>query len=213
MNVEKVFLRNKWLALVPMVGISVYLIFFFIARASYAGGIEDYTLADHLLCDLMNTVSHNGYLNDSRYLAIIGNTFLFIGMTTFFYLIPLEFNIRSKRLAIIQVLGMIMMMNFLFLFTEYHDALVLCSGILGFGMVTLLIVEYSKLNRKPYNFYAMCCLFLSLYVFISYQFKVGTQVLPIVQKSVFLLDSIWVFASCLFIFRNRHLKVNIENHD
>lgn len=199
MNVESIFYRNRWLALIPIFGILFYTVFYFFASGSYGGGMEAYSIDNHLLCDLMNKYSLDGYPNQARSMAIIGNSFLFIGMTTFFYLLPLQFKNRNKNLWWAQALGVLAMFNFLFLFTDYHDQLVAISGILGTVMATLLIIEYHRQITYPLSVYAMFCLMLSLMVFISYQFKICIDLLPSFQKTVFILDGIWVLISCLSI--------------
>lgn len=201
MNVEMIFRNNRWLAYIPVLGISFYVILYFIAAQKYAGGFENYSIGDHLLCDLMNTYSTDGYLNDGRLPAIIGNSSLFVGMVTFFYLIPLQFDKITRNIKWAQLLGVIAMFNFLFLFSQYHDVLVLASGCLSMVMVTLLIFEYYRQTRNPVKTYSIVCLVLSISVFLSYQLEIGLDFLPIFQKTVFLLDGIWVFVSCMSLMK------------
>lgn len=196
MKVRTIFRNNQWLAFIPIVGIILYTALFFIAKDRYAGGWEEYLSAQQVMCDLMQKVSYSGYENDGRILAIIGNTCLFIGMATFFYLIPLEFKNHSKKILIAQSLGVMSMLNFLFLFTDLHDVLVLTTGVMGTVVVSILIMEYWKRDNSQSSIYAIICLVCSILVFICYQFKIGMSFFPTFQKTVFLMDSIWVFSSC-----------------
>ncbi len=202
MNVEAIFNRNRWLAFTPIVGIVFYSIFYFFASGRYGGVMESYSIDNHLLCDMMNKYSLDGHPNKARILAIIGNSFLFIGMTIFFYLLPLQFKNKNKNLWWAQALGVVAMFNFLFLFTDYHDQLVAISGTLGTVMASLLILEYLRQVANPLGIYAAVCLLLSLMVFFSYQFKICIDILPSFQKSVFVLDGIWVFISSIAIWRH-----------
>ena len=46
MNVEMIFRNNRWLAYIPVLGISFYVILYFIAAQKYAGGFENYSIGD-----------------------------------------------------------------------------------------------------------------------------------------------------------------------
>ena len=201
MNVKAVFSRHKWLALVPIVGVLFYLPLFYVAQIKYGCGEGEYSMTEHLLCDLMEKVSHEGFVNGSRTIAIIGNTLLFIGMSVFFFLIPLVFKNQNRSVKWAQALGVFAMANFLFLFSDFHDQLVLISGVLGTVMVVLLIKEYLKQNDSPFSLYAVFCLVLSIFVFFIYQSKIGIDYLPAFQKTVFVLDGIWVTLSCYALLK------------
>lgn len=198
---QNISVGYKQLSFVPIIGILLYTILFFVSKKSYGGGLEEFKWGQHLFCDLMEKVSHQGHSNNARTLAILGNTCLFIGMATFFYLIPLEFKDRNSSLNIVQVLGVACMLNFLFLFTQYHDLVVLASGSIGFVVVTLLIKEYILQGSFGKYWFEIICLILSIMVFISFQFKIGFSFLPAFQKSVFVLDSIWVVRTCSRILK------------
>ena len=158
-------------------------------------------MTEHLLCDLMEKVSDKGFVNGSRTLAIIGNTLLFVGMAVFFFLIPLVFEDKNKNLKFAQALGVFAMANFLFLFSDHHDLVVLISGLMGTVVVFLLIKEYLKQRNTPVSGYAVFCLVLSIFVFFIFQSKIGIDILPTFQKTVFVLDGIWVTLSCYYLLK------------
>jgi len=198
---------NKNLLYLPIVGIVIYVAVFFIARPSYGGGLETYSFGGHLFCDLMEKVSNNGFENDARSIAIFGNCCLFIGMATFFYLVPMQFRQKKKILLVAQYIGVAAMLNFLFLFTTYHDTVVLISGILGVTLAFILIREYLGQMSIGENWFPITCLVLSALVFASFQFKIGIDYLPTFQKFVFLCDSVWVFTACLAIAKLHRERV------
>lgn len=196
------------LTILPILGILVYVLFFFISERMYGGGSEEYHFWDQLFCDLMEQVTHHGQVNNARTMAIIGNTFLFVGMTAFFYLIPLDFKEKNFNLKLVKVLGMVAMANFLFLFTQYHDLVVLITGVLGFFVISFLIWEYVDQGSFAKYWFEITCLILSIMVFISFQFKIGIDHLPVFQKMVFVLDSIWVLTTCTRIRRTVLVPIN-----
>ena len=136
--------RHKSLAAFPILGILLYVILFFLAKIKYAGGLEQYIMGQHLLCDLMERKSESGAVNDARYYAIIGHIFLFIGMSIFFYILPQSFKKLKKKPPIFQITGTVSMFLFLFLATDYHDLFVLIAGSIAVFTGFLLIYAYRK---------------------------------------------------------------------
>jgi len=124
-----------------------------------------------------------------------------VGMSVFFYLLPLEFKKQNTRLRVAQILGVAAMLNFLFLFTTYHDLVVLISGCLGLFVILFFIREYLAQAGSIKDYFGALCLALSFCVFISFQFKIGIDILPVFQRFVFVMDSIWVFISCYSMSR------------
>ncbi len=194
--VQKPIVHSKWLTLSPVLGITTYLILFLVAKGKYAGGLEEYHLDRHLLCDMMESISTGGYKNDARLIAVIGHTFLFIGMTIFFYILPSIFRRNNINTKIFQSLGMLSMFLFLFLSTGYHDEFVVVAGSLATISAIPLMIEYAKSSFSYHKFLAILCLLMSIVVFIIYQSKIGIDYLPVFQKVVFAMDSIWVFLVC-----------------
>jgi len=195
-NDNKTRPTSKWLIPIPILGVLSYAILFLIAKTKYAGGLEEYHMDKDLMCDIMEKVSKGGFSNVARPIAVTGHILLFIGMTTFFYLLPRIFNKRNINMRIFQISGMISMVLLLFVFTDYHDILVLFAGVAGFICCIPLIYEYSKLRVSSHKVIAIICLALSLIAFLSYQTKIGFTYFPIFQKFVFVLDGIWVFLVC-----------------
>lgn len=187
---------TKWLTLFPILGVLFYVLFFFIAKAKYAGGMEEYQMDEYLMCDMLEKISRGGFPNPGRLFAIIGHVFLFIGMITFFYLLPKLFKQANLNTRIFQSMGMLSMAFLLFIFTSYHDSLVLAAGIVACIAAFPMIYEYYHLESSVQKYCGVFCLIMSLLVFIGYQTQIGTAYLPLFQKLVYVLDSLWVFLVC-----------------
>ena len=192
----------KFLPFVPIIGLVAYVLLFVVAAGKYGGSQDVYTWTEHLFCDLMKQFSSSGFENGARTIAIIGNSFLFIGMAVFFYILPSKFNSYNWRLKTVQILGVTSMSIFLFLFSVHHDTVVLISGILGTVLVYLLIKEYYFQFTIQKSGFAIFCLMLSIVFFLLYQFRLWEDYLPIVQRTAFVLDSSWVALTCLSIAKD-----------
>jgi len=196
---KNTIVQSRWLSLFPVIGITSYLILFLVAMGKYAGGLEEYHLDRHLLCDMMENISTGGHKNDARLIAIIGHTLLFVGMTFFFYILPTIFKKSNINTKIFQYVGMLSMFLFLFLSTGYHDEFVVVAGSLATIAAIPLMLEYAKSSFSYHKFLAILCLLMSIVVFIIYQTKIGIDYLPVFQKVVFAMDSVWVFLVCFEI--------------
>ena len=196
------FLTKPYLPFIPIIGLVVYILLFIVAADKYGDGQDVYTWTEHLFCDLMKQFSSGGFENGARTVAIIGNTFLFIGMAVFFYILPSRFKCYNWRLKTVQILGVTSMTVFLFLFSVHHDTVVLISGILGCVLVYLLITEYYFQFSIQKGGFAILCLILSIIFFLLYQFRLWETYLPVVQRTAFVLDSFWVAITCISIMKS-----------
>jgi len=181
---------------IPILGISAYVLLYFIASSYYGGVSESYTWSNHLLCDMLALDSKQGYSNGARSIAIIANTLLFVGMSAFFYILPYIFESQTNGLKWMSTLGIIAMIMFFGLFTDLHDFIVLMNGLLGCCIAYLLIKELT-IQPNPFRSYLpVICLVLSLMTFVGYQFKIGSAYLPSFQKYAFIIDAVWIGITC-----------------
>jgi len=204
MKSDLFILKRTWIALIPIYCISLYVIMFFLAKYMYGSGMDTYEMCNQLMCEMMESFSANGHDNSwSKGIASFGHIFLFIGMSLFFYLLPMEFKEVTANSKLFQALGVLAMLLFILLSTELHDTIVLISGCISSVAGYFLIREYLSNDLSFRNLYSVFCLILSIGVFISYQFKVYSEFLPVYQKVVFLFDSIWVYMVCSRIYQMR----------
>lgn len=173
----------------------------------YSRGQDEFSFAENLLCDMMAAKSNLGLDNPARVMAILGHVFLTIGMITFFYIIPRVFDFKNRNVKLAQVFGMMSMTVFVLFSTELHDFFVLITGCLGIAALVPLAIEYIRLGWEPHSLYGTLCIILSLMVFFSFQFKILIDYLPVFQKTVFLLDSIWVAWVCLIVRKRFKLSL------
>jgi hypothetical protein len=184
----------------PMIGLIGFLILFVIATTLYPGGslndsgAEGHSYFHNYICDLMSLHLPEGEINRAEPYAVVAHFLLSFGMISFFYILPEIFVKKTTNTKIVRILGMLTMTIFIFMYTSYHDTVVLITGILG--SITLL-VYFMELHRHhpdaALKTLSYVCGVLSISVFLSYQTKIGAYYTPLLQKIAFVVDAVWVF--------------------
>lgn len=208
---------TSYLALTPIFGIMIYVLLYYWGAQKYAGGSYyfpdtiGYSFAHNLICDLMLPEGINGEFNQGRLLGVIAHLFLSASMITFFYILPKIFTHENMNTSMTRYIGMASMIVFIFLFTEYHDIIVVLLGIFGTMALIPLFKELKRYDHLNLKLYVYFCFFMSVVVLLSFLTKVGYYYLPLLQKLVFIIDAIWVIWICQLVFQNQKLTL-IEGH-
>jgi len=198
-----------YVAYVPIVGMGIYLILFTIAASNYPGGSINvqadlgYSFFHNFLCDIMNPVTQRGIQNPARGLAIVSHIFLSVTMIFFFLLLPEIFSYKSKNFHLVRFFGMFTMGLFIFMYTSYHDLIVLLTGIFGTIALIPFFMELHYYPNKLFKQLAYLCFALSIVVFFSFETKIGFYYLPFLQKITFLFDAVWVIWVSLIVLRKK----------
>ena len=176
----------------------MYIVLYTLGALEYNGGSFNYpnshaySFSHNLLCDLLLPMSINGQINDGRTLGIISHIILSVSMMGFFYILPKIFSIQNRNTQLTRSLGILAMLIFSFMFTEYHDTIVLLTGIIGTMALIPFFLEFKTYEGTLLKGYAIFCFFMSMIVFISFISKIGYYYLPLLQKITFVIDAIWV---------------------
>lgn len=201
---------------VPILGICIYLVFYFIAIQSYPGGSENdlstigYNHFHNFLCDANHQITSSGLINDGRTLAIIGHVFLTIGMVCFFYILPEIFNYENKNTRWVKKVGMFTFACFVLMFTKYHDYIVFTTGVFGTIALIPYFIELKHFDKKLFIQLSWFCFLIGVGVFFMYFSKLGYFYLPFIEKIAFVFYSIWVFWVSFIVADNRKKKLSIS---
>lgn len=186
----------RWWYVVPIVGIGVFALLYFIATLRYPGGSQ----ADHAArgfswlhnywCNLLNEQAINGARNPARPVALTAMGFLGISLALFWWQLPtlLPFSIRGA--AVVRWSGTLAMLATGFLATPYHDSATTAASVLGLFTLLGTFLGLQRLRaRKLLWFGATCMGLIGANNFIYYT-GYALFFLPLLQK----ITTVWVLA-------------------
>jgi len=197
----------------PIIGLIGFSLLFLMATSKYPGGsihdmaAKQYSYFHNFICDLMSLNLPEGAVNDARPIAVIAHLMLSFAMISFFYILPEIFVRQNANTRFIRGVGMLSMLVFTFMFTDYHDLVVLIFSPLTVLALVPFFIELLKYDHKPLKYLAYTCLCLSILVFLSYVTKIGIYYAPMLQKITFVFDSIWVIWVSVLVATKRRLSV------
>jgi len=207
--IEMKHFLTRYFPLFPIIGMVIYVIVFSIAALDYPGGsynlpqYDGHSYFHNFLCDTMLPLTPGGELNLARPLAIMAHLILSAVMISFFYFLPEIFDRKNRNTKLMRVLGMLTMTVFIFMYTEYHDLIVVLTGILGSLALIPFFIELRKFTHRGLTFIAILCYLMSIVVFFIFVTKIGYYYLPMLQKITFVVDAFWVIWVCWFVYQKR----------
>lgn len=196
----------KRFALLPIFGIVIYVILFFIAAFLYTGGHESvpnakgFSWIHNYWCDLMATKKFGRY-NEGHLIAKIGHIVITSSVLIFFLVFPYLFESVNRRLRCVQFFGATAMVSIFFVFTASHNLsinLMVFFGLIA-GVLGLIELWKSKKNKTLYG--AFICLSANVVAYLMYATDFLIEFLPAFQKVVIVITFIWIIWVCLSIFR------------
>ncbi|NQY06641.1 MAG: hypothetical protein HRT68_10775 [Flavobacteriaceae bacterium] len=189
----------------PIVGLIIYVLVYSYAITFYPGGsfnypdATSYSFTHNLVCDAMDAYTPNGALNNARPLAVSAHIILSITMICFFIIVPGIFTKRNTNTSLIKYCGVLSITAFIFLYTSYHDTMVIITAIFGTMAMIPFFLELRSLKNKKYTLIAYIGFTSSFIVFLSFVSDVGRYYLPFVQKISFIIDAVWIVWSCFIV--------------
>lgn len=208
---------TKYLPYLPIFGLSLYAIVYTYAVANYPGGSTNYPEAigysfnHNLLCDAMDPITKGGHINSARFLAVISHIILGLTMITFFYVLPKIFPVKNSKTKLISFFGMAAMAALVFMYTEYHDVIVVITAILGSFAFIPFFIALHRYKNTPYKNIVYLCYVLSIVVFFIFQTKIGVYYLPFIQKVAFIIDACWVIWTCQIVINLNKKSLAIDS--
>jgi hypothetical protein len=197
---------NTGLLLLPVIGICLFVVLYFIAAALYTGGSEVNRLAKgfswkhNYWCDLLETHAENGEQNTARPMAIIAMAVLCVSIAAFWYLVPRLFTFKPFLKKTIQYTGIMSMGMLVFLQANFHDTVINTAGVLGIFAITLTLVGLYKNHSYSLFLLGLICLFLFFLNNYIYYTKNGIGYLAIIQKISFFLFLLWFVILTIQLF-------------
>ena len=204
---KKIF--KSYFPYIPIVALIVYSALYAYVTTLYPGGSENYPQMDgysffhNLLCDVNLPFALNGELNPARPIAIVAHLILSLAMILFFYTLPEIFDHENRNLRLTRIFGMLTMTVFIFMFTKYHDQVVVLVAILGTIALIPFFIEVRHFPNIPLKRWAYLCYAMSVVVFFVFVTRIGAYYLPFLQKLTFILDAIWVIWVSLIVLRKQ----------
>ena len=179
-------------------GVFLFILLYIIASYFYPGGThldktsEGFSWSQNYWCNLLSEKGLNGRVNPARPIAFIAMIILCITLILFWYYFPIQHGFSKWKRYIMQASGLLSMIVTAFIFTPFHDMVIILAGMFGLialtgnliglkqsGLITLFWMEIGLL------------LLIGLNNLMYYQ-KNMMFYLPVVQKITFLYFLIWI---------------------
>lgn len=180
----------------PVYGTLMYLFLFFIAAYLYPGG----TLADkttvgfdwenNVYCHVLAKKAINGEPNTGRIAGLASWFCICFSLGAFFYRFAKILPYKKIVNIILQWCGILSLSIALFVFTRFHDPVVLVASILGMIPIIAILIALFKMRWMSQFWVGIFAIFFMNFHYILY--KVGiTAYLGTLQKISFVLIFIW----------------------
>lgn len=193
---------NRLLRRVPLFGIGIFLVLYIIAALLYPGGhylnsqSQGFSMLHNYWCDLLEPLSINGQTNTGYIIAIAAMLLVCICLLPFWYILPNVGKYSQFEKAFVRICGMGAMIVTLFLFTRWHNTVILIAGPMGGAAIGLACIGLWRQRLYKLLGWAAICFILAGINFIIYQSRAGIIILPFLQKFTFCCCLGW-FASIL----------------
>ncbi len=201
-----------WIILSPIIGIGLFLIFYIVAAFYYPGGsdvnktAQGFSIIHNYWCDLLAKGAKNGQLNPAQPIAIAAMIVLCTSLSVFWYLLPKLLKTGSHHYNMVQFSGIMSMLLSIFIFSNYHDFIIIAAVFLGVIALTgTYIALYRSKAFRLFLFGIFCLLLILLNAYIYYTRHL-ILALPLLQKITFLSYLLWVaFINLKLYFKEKTL--------
>ena len=201
--------------LVPLLGMLLFLFFYFKAAFVYPGGsqfsptAEGFSFLNNYLCDLLDGTTFSGAPNPSKGPARFALFVLCSCLTVLWYYLPKLFNRKGVYLSIIRVAGISAMIITLFLSSNSHDLVIYVAGLTGLlAMVTTIVALYREGYQELFAL-GVFCLAVFLLNFYIYESGILITVLPAIQKITFISFIGWFVLLDISLYRKMRIAKEI----
>lgn len=179
-------------------GLIISIIFLFIAGFLYPGGSPKninsvgYSFSENYISNLLEYKAVNGMENKARPFGVIGVVLL--GLISGLAFVRLSQKVDSKKYSVvIKYLGIILItLSALITIPSLHDLMVTLSSIITLLLVfyvTILLIKSKLLFLKFTSIILLIVFYGAAYMYFT---KTGLDFLPIIQKSIHILQIVWI---------------------
>lgn len=199
--------KNNWL-LIPLFGILIYVLLYFIATFFYPGGSQvdknsiGFSWTQNYWCNVLNETAINGQPNPARPFGLTAMVFLSFSLAAFWYIFPRQMIMSKTSRIVIQLCGIISMSVGLFIFTSFHDSVINVASLFGvIAMIGTFIGLYKVKWQKLFWFGVFNLILIALNN-ILYHGNGLRFYLPVVQRLSFLSFLLWICLIDIQLWKN-----------
>jgi hypothetical protein len=208
MNRHGKYTNFQYWPIITILGIILFIIFYFIAALYYPGGSNfnqhqaGFNWYTNYWCELLGYNAKNGQHNTARPFGLSGMIILSISTSFFWINLPKMIPLKNWMNGVLQFSGTLSMVFALFIFTHYHDFFIFMAVISGSTAFSLTILGLYENHFKGFLYLCIICLLLILMNNVIYLSGIYIEALPIIQKLTFLIVLLWICLICIrFISR------------
>lgn len=182
-----------------LLGIFIAIILLLISTTQYPGGSQNDATAPgfnwrhNYLSNLLNPIAVNGLDNAARPWAVAGVLLLCLSVAVFFIRFSRKIPVKSAA-NVIQYAGAGGMIFALLAATPFHDEAVMVSGTLLLLSLFYITVFTFKTRLHLLKVFSVLCLLVFYGTCFVYYTSTGLEWLPVLQKTHFLMNIIWILA-------------------
>lgn len=197
---------KRVLMLVPIIGITLSLILYFVAASVYPGGTKfdpktlGFSHIHNFWCDLLDSTTYSGQVNLSRPFALATTFLLPLTLLPFWYFLPKLFKIKDWRSYFVKTAGGLAMLLSA-LMPLAHDQIIIAASVIGFAAFCLSLICLTENKKFLLVGIALIAICFCITNFLMWQTGFLINIMPIVQRLAFLTFFIWVGMTSLELQR------------
>jgi hypothetical protein len=199
----------------PIYGIVLFAILYFVATLYYPGGSQfdhnstGFSWKHNYWCNLLNDKAINGQPNLAQPVALSAMLILGVTLITFWLQFPAYTNLNQKYRLTIQICGTLAMTIGFLLFTKIeHDLITNLASLFGLIAMTGTFIGLYKNNWKTLFYVGLLNIMLVVTNNVLYYNQDLIIALPLVQKITFATFLTWIACIDLKIYRMKKKAIN-----
>jgi|TARA_R110000737_G_scaffold50895_2_gene71980 hypothetical protein len=191
--------ENRFFRLIPMAGILIFVVLYFVAASVYPGGsnlnrhLDGFDWMNNYWCNLTDKRAMNGVVNESRQYAQTGILVLCFSLAYYFYKFPFLFKLKTPWKLIVPISGIAATTFSLFIHSRFHDIMAVLTAIAISIAVIGIFFGLKRHNLTHFIWTGIVCMFLIVlngYIYFSENY---IEMLPLIQKVTFAAVLLWFF--------------------
>jgi len=192
-------MKSKHFSYFPSIGIGIFFILYWYASTLYPGGSQEslttkgFDWVHNYWCDMMGPEAQNGESNPSFSFAMAATFILAFSIAMFSYHFPKHIPSSPFWNKATPICVGISMFLALWIFSPFHDIVIIVGSIFGLAMIIGIYKGISKHQLKYHIWASWICFVLLIMNNVLYYGNVRYG-LPLVQKITFAVILIWVVA-------------------
>jgi hypothetical protein len=187
------------LSFLPMAGIGIFVVLYIMAAVFYPGGNQmnisekGFSIINNYWCDLFGLQGKNGINNPGRPFAITAMFVIALSLSAFWIVLPKVLKLPLILQHGISFFGIAAMAIVSFLFTAWHNEVVIAAGLCGGAAMVIVLYGLYYSGFLSFFYVGILCIVL---MFVNYYILSQTDLLsylPLVQKISFAIMLTWLF--------------------